>query len=176
MQKLQLLLHQPSIFKEVEKILFWYNLNCNLLKCVTMECGKTGKGLFGQIYKLYENNRCLKPVDVHFCVNQQAACCKYLNLLCIEPVVSKLCFIQFFRNNYYHFYGFFFFCQIKSQTFLLCHTPIHWFCNGNILLQYFEQRAGWNISEPKTPPSTIIVKYWIGLEISFSCRLDMFSK
>ena len=135
MQKLQLLLHQPSIFKEVEKILFCYNLNCNLLKCVTVECGKTGKGLFGQIYKLYENNRCLKPVDVHFCVNQQAACCKYLNLLCIEPVVSKLCFIQFFRNNYYHFYGFFFFF-VKSKAKHSCYA-IHPFTDFAMVTFYY---------------------------------------
>lgn len=100
-----------------------------------MECGKTEKGLFGRIYKLCENNRCLKLVDVHFCVNQQAACCKYLNLSCIEPVVSKLCFIQFFENNYNHFYGFFFFL-VKSKARHSCYA-IHPFTDFTVVTFYY---------------------------------------
>lgn len=104
------------IFKEVEKTLIWYNLNWNLLKHITVE---SGKNMYEQ-EKAYldrftnrENISCLKHVDVHCLINQQVVCSKYLNLSCVEPVVSTLRFIQFFGNNYFHFHGFL--SEIKAK-------------------------------------------------------------
>lgn len=52
-------------------------------------------------------------MDVHCLINQQVVCSKYLNLSCVEPVVSTLRFIPFFGNNYYHFHGFL--SEIKAK-------------------------------------------------------------
>lgn len=60
--------------KTLRKHLIHYGLKYNLLISVTTDDGRNmcgaEKDLIGQIYKAYENIRCLKPVVIH-CIHQQ---------------------------------------------------------------------------------------------------------
>lgn len=64
-----------NIFKEVEKILFQYNLKWNLLGCITTDGGKimygAEKGLINQMYEACENVRYLKLMVIHCVIQQQ---------------------------------------------------------------------------------------------------------
>lgn len=61
-----------NIFK-VEKTQIQCNLKWNLLRYVTNDSGKNTcgavKSLTGQIYKVYENVRFLKPMHIHYIIH-----------------------------------------------------------------------------------------------------------
>lgn len=64
---------QIQIFvEEVEKTLIQYTLKWNLLRCDKTDCGcgLGKKGLVGQIYKVYENIKNLKPMVNHHIIHQ----------------------------------------------------------------------------------------------------------
>ena len=101
-----------STFSEkLKKTLIQYNIKWNLLRCITTNDGKnmcgTEKGSVGQIHKVCEKIRYLKPMVVNCLIYEQRLCRKYLNLSCvIETEVSTAYFICFHGFIHLQFHEF----------------------------------------------------------------------
>lgn len=61
------------------------------------------KDLVEEIYKAYENVRCLKPIVIHYIIHQQVPHNKYLNLSyffkLVVSIVYFICFLGLYPQN-----------------------------------------------------------------------------
>ncbi|PNF40384.1 hypothetical protein B7P43_G01590, partial [Cryptotermes secundus] len=100
-----------DIFKEIQKTLTEYNLDCNRLQCVTVDGGKIMSGikicLVDQITKACEDAGISKPMFLHCVIRQQALCAKHVDISSVlKPVISIVNFILCHALNHRQFLSF----------------------------------------------------------------------